>query len=77
METKKTTAQKGQCKMLKRKLKELKEKFEIEKRCKNRAYYFILSNGLLERFRAFEMYYKGDGHEDCKEYILGNLHTKQ
>lgn len=34
-------------------LNKLKESFELEKVCKNQAYYFILSNGLFEDFKAY------------------------
>lgn len=41
-------------------------KFEIEKNAKNEAYYFILSNGLLEAFAEFcKTYRSSDPHKDC------------
>lgn len=48
--------------------------FEIEKNAKNKAYYFILSNGLLEKFAEFcENYHSSDPHKDCLELLLSNL----
>ena len=52
-------------------LDELAEAFEVEKRAKNTAYYFILSNGLLDRFADFCRNYRSrDPHRDCVEYLL-------
>lgn len=52
-------------------LDELAEAFEVEKRAKNTAYYFILSNGLLDRFADFCRNYRSrDPHKDCVEYLL-------
>lgn len=34
-------------------LNSLKESFELEKACKNQVYYFILSNGLFNDFKAY------------------------
>lgn len=34
-------------------LNRTKESFELEKACKNQAYYFILSNGLFNDFKAY------------------------
>lgn len=49
-------------------------KFEIEKNAKNEAYYFILSNGLLEAFAKFcKTYRSSDPHKDCLEVPLSNL----
>lgn len=48
-------------------------KFEIEKNAKNKAYYFILSNGLFEAFMEFlETYRSSDPHKDCVEYLLSD-----
>lgn len=48
--------------------------FEIEKNAKNEAYYFILSNGLLEEFAEFcKTYRSSDPHKDCMEVLLSNL----
>lgn len=50
---------------------ELAEAFEAEKKAKNTAYYFILSNGLLDRFADFcKNYHSRDPHRDCVEYLL-------
>lgn len=48
--------------------------FEIEMNAKNKAYYFILSNGLLEAFAEFcKTYRSSDPHKDCLEVLLSNL----
>lgn len=48
--------------------------FEIEKNAKNKAYYFILSNGLLEEFAEFcKTYHSSDPHKGCSEFLLSNL----
>lgn len=49
----------------------LGKNFEIEKNAKNEAYYFILSNGLLEAFKEFcKTYHSIDPHKDCVELLL-------
>lgn len=49
----------------------LGKNFEIEKNAKNEAYYFILSNGLLEAFKEFcKTYRSSDPHKDCVELLL-------
>ncbi|EGG56539.1 hypothetical protein HMPREF9442_00541 [Paraprevotella xylaniphila YIT 11841] len=49
-------------------------KFEIEKNAKNEAYYFILSNGLLEAFSEFcKNYHSSDPHKDCLKALLSNI----
>lgn len=49
-------------------------KFEIEKNAKNEAYYFIISNGLLEEFMKFcKNYRSSDPHKDCLKVLLSNL----
>ena len=58
-------------KSLEQLLDELAEAFEVEKRAKNKAYYFILSNGLLDQFADFCRNYRSrDPHKDCVEYLL-------
>lgn len=48
-----------------------KQKFNKEKDLKNIAYYFILSNGLFDKFRAFyKSYGKGNAHSDCLSILL-------
>jgi hypothetical protein len=48
-------------------------KFLIEKDAKNEAYYFILSNGLFDRFKEFcKNYHSDNHHRDC----LNVLSTK-
>ena len=50
---------------------ELTEAYKVEKDAKNKAYYFILSNGLLDRFADFcRDYHSCDPHKDCIEYLL-------
>ncbi len=47
------------------------EKFLIEKNAKNKAYSFILSQGLLDKFREFiNAYDSHDPHEDCARYFF-------
>ena len=49
-------------------------KFEIEKNAKNEAYYFIISNGLLEEFMKFcKNYRSSDPNKDCLDFLLSNL----
>ncbi|WP_443689061.1 hypothetical protein [Paraprevotella xylaniphila] len=49
-------------------------KFEIDKNAKNEAYYFILSNGLLEAFAEFcKNYHSSDPHKDCLKALLSNI----
>nr|DAJ57629.1 MAG TPA: hypothetical protein [Caudoviricetes sp.] len=44
------------------------QEFEIEKNAKNKAYFFILSNGLYDAFREFcNNYHSSDPHKDCLE----------
>lgn len=50
------------------------QKFETEKNAKNKAYLFILSNGLYDAFREFcNNYHSGDPHEDCLEILLSKI----
>lgn len=50
---------------------ELTEAYKVEKDAKNKAYYFILSNGLLDRLADFcRNYHSCDPHKDCIEYLL-------
>lgn len=49
----------------------LGKNFEIEQKAKIEAYYFILSNGLLEEFVKFcETYHSSDPYKDCVELLL-------
>ena len=49
-------------------------KFEIEKKAKNEAYYFILSNGLLEEFMKFcKNYRSSDPHKDCLKVLFSEI----
>lgn len=52
-------------------LNQLHKEFEIEKNCKNQAYYFILSSNLFDEFAEFcKNYHSGDPHKDCLESLL-------
>lgn len=47
-----------------------KDEYLIERNEKNKAYYFIIKHGLLERFAEFCRDYKAaDPFEDCIEYL--------
>lgn len=49
-------------------------KFEIEMNAKNRAYHFILSNGLFDDFVDFcKKNNSSDPHKDCLDFILSNI----
>jgi hypothetical protein len=53
------------------------EAFNIEMSAKNRAYAFILSNGLFDRFAEFcKNSRSGNPHRECLEYLLSSLSTK-
>lgn len=43
----------SQIKELQAQLNQVRQKFEIEKSCKNKAYYFILSSGNFQKFAEF------------------------
>ena len=45
--------------------------FNIEMNAKNRAYYFILSHGLLDQFGKFcKDYHPSNPHRDCEDYLF-------
>lgn len=49
-------------------------KFLIEKNAKNIAYFFILSNNLLDKFQEFCAEHKGvDAHEACVKLLLQQI----
>lgn len=49
-------------------------KFEIEMNAKNRAYHFILSNGLFDDFVDFcKKNNSSDPHKDCLGFLLSNI----
>lgn len=51
-----------------------REAFEIEKNAKNKAYFFILSHGLLDEFaKLCKDYHSDNPHEDCKKLILKEM----
>ena len=48
--------------------------FLIEKNAKNKAYSFILSHGLLDRYAAFCKTYQSDNsHRDCVNYLISKI----
>ena len=50
------------------------EAFNIEMNAKNKAYYFILSHGLLNQFSDFcKNYYSSNPHKDCVDYLLSKI----
>ena len=53
---------------------QLYSKFLIEKNAKNKAYFFILSHGLLKQFSEFSKNYQSNyPHKDCFNYLLSNI----
>lgn len=53
---------------------ELTSKYLIEKNAKNKAYFFILSNNLLDKFQKFCAEYKDiDAHEACVKFINSKI----
>ena len=55
---------------LTQRISDLQRQVEIEMQCKNKAYLFIIANGLLEQFRAFELNYRGNAFQDCRKLII-------
>ena len=54
------------------------EAFNVEMNAKNKVYYFILSNGLFDRFAEFcKNYHSDDPHWDCIKYLLSNESGKR
>jgi len=50
------------------------EAFNIEMDAKNKAYFFILSHGLLEQFSEFSKSYRsGNPHKDSVDYLLSKI----
>lgn len=50
------------------------EMFKLEMDAKNKAYVFILSNNLLDKFRVFCRNYKSSNpHQDAINYLYYNL----
>lgn len=54
-------------KELQRQLKQTRQELEIEKNCKNEAYYFILSDGAFRKFAEFHKTHRAnlDYHGAC------------
>ena len=47
------------------------KKFIVEMNAKNKAYYFLLSHGLLKQFSEFcKNYDSNNPHEDCVDYLF-------
>lgn len=69
----------SEIKELQRQLSQVKQNFEIEKNCKNEAYYFILSNGSFRKFAEFHRTHKAslDYYGACLAQIyLDSFTTK-
>lgn len=66
-------------KELQRQLKYTKQELEEEKRCKNEAYYFILSDGSFRKFAEFHKKYKAnlDYHGACLAQLYLDSFTKK
>ena len=63
----------------KRTEREVRQKFEIEKSCKNKAYYFILSSGNFQKFAEFHKKHRAnlDYHGAClAQLYLDSFTTK-
>ena len=66
-------------KELQRQLKQTKQELELEKNCKNEAYYFILSDGAFRKFAEFHKKYRAnlDYHGAClAQLYLDSFTTK-
>ena len=51
-----------------------REAFDVQMNATNTAYFFILSNGLFDRFAEFcENYRSDDPHGDCLRYLLSKI----
>lgn len=51
--------------------------FLIEKTAKNKAYYFIISHGLMDEFVEFcESCNSVDFHKDCVDLLLSNAQNQ-
>ena len=71
--SKKNTARSGKKKSLQA-IESLMEQLENEMRCKNMAYAFILSYGLLDLFTDFCNKHDGiDGHKFCIDYLCSHI----
>ena len=70
----------SEIKELQKQLKQMTRKFEIEKECKNQAYYWILSSGNFNRFAEFHKKHPAslDNHGAClAQLYLDSLTDKE
>lgn len=66
-------------KELQRQLKQVRQELDLEKNCKNEAYYFILSDGAFRKFAEFHKKYRAnlDYHGAClAQLYLDSFTTK-
>lgn len=61
---------------LKYALKVMTRKFNTEMDCKNEAYAFILTEGLLDKFSEFNKRTKGQDHHSISIEYLKNISSK-
>ena len=69
----------SEVKELQQQLIQVRQKLEIEKNCKNEAYYFILSSGNFQRFAEFHKTHRAnlDYHGAClAQLYLDSFTTK-
>lgn len=69
----------SEVKELQQQLIQVRQKLEIEKNCKNQAYYFILSSGNFRKFAEFHKTHKAslDYHGACiAQLYLDSFTTK-
>lgn len=60
-----------------RQVKNLQAICEIEKDCKNKAYYFILANDLLDKFSSFrELHNASNAHKQCVSTLYANTFNR-
>lgn len=66
-------------KELQEQLKQAKLQLEEEKRCKNEAYYFVLSSGYFKKFAEFHKKHKAnlDYHGACLAQLYLDSFTKK
>ena len=51
-----------------------REEYEMEKEAKYKAFYFILSNGLLKQYQLFSRHYQStDPQADCINYLQNRV----
>ena len=69
----------SEVKELQRQLKYTRQELEEEKRCKNEAYYFILSDGAFRKFAEFHKTHRAnlDYHGACLAQLYLDSFTKK